>query len=104
MPTNLLGRQVRCPQCGKMVDVPRKVHAEVFKNTLQEVPDDSETPFVAVDARGRRLPTEQERATHQLIALAVTAVIVGIVILFVSLLRERLTVRKVDKYAKEVDR
>ncbi len=34
----------------------------------------------------------------------VLALIFGIVILFVSLLRERLAVRKVDKYSKEVER
>jgi predicted anti-sigma-YlaC factor YlaD len=36
--------------------------------------------------------------------ISVIALIVGIVILFVSLLRERLTLRKTDKYSREVER
>jgi len=36
--------------------------------------------------------------------VGVVALLFGVVILFVSLLRERLVVRKVDKYSKEVER
>ena len=36
--------------------------------------------------------------------VGVVALVFGVVILFVSLLRERLTVRKVDKYSKEIQR
>ncbi len=36
--------------------------------------------------------------------VGVVALIVGAVVLFVSLLRERLAVRKTDKYSREVDR
>ena len=36
--------------------------------------------------------------------VGVCALIAGLVVLFVSLLRERLVVRKVDRYAKEVQR
>ena len=39
-----------------------------------------------------------------LLKVGVVAAIFGAVILFVSTLRERLTVRKVDKYSKEVER
>jgi len=36
--------------------------------------------------------------------VGISALIAGLVILFVSLLRERLTVRKVDRYSKEIQR
>ena len=36
--------------------------------------------------------------------VGVVALVFGVVILFVSLLRERLAVRKVDKYSREVER
>ena len=36
--------------------------------------------------------------------IGVVALVFGVVILFVSLLRERLTVRKVDRYSREVER
>ena len=39
-----------------------------------------------------------------LLKIGLTALVFGAVILFVSLLRERLTVRKVDKYSKEIER
>jgi len=39
-----------------------------------------------------------------LLKVGVLAAVFGTVILFVSLLRERLAVRKVDKYSKEVER
>jgi len=39
-----------------------------------------------------------------LLKVGVCALIAGLVVLFVSLLRERLVVRKVDRYAKEIDR
>jgi len=39
-----------------------------------------------------------------LLKAGVLALVFGVVILFVSLLRERLAVRKVDKYSKEVQR
>ena len=39
-----------------------------------------------------------------LFKIGLTALVFGAVILFVSLLRERLTVRKVDKYSKEIER
>ncbi len=39
-----------------------------------------------------------------LLKVGVVALVFGAVILFVSLLRERLAVRKVDKYSKEVER
>jgi predicted anti-sigma-YlaC factor YlaD len=38
------------------------------------------------------------------VKIGTCALVVGLVVLFVSLLRERLTVRKVDRYSKEVDR
>ena len=39
-----------------------------------------------------------------LLKIGLVALVFGIVILFVSILRERLRVRKVDKYSKEVKR
>jgi hypothetical protein len=39
-----------------------------------------------------------------IVKIGVVAVISGLVLLFVSILRERLTVRKTDKYSKEVMR
>jgi hypothetical protein len=39
-----------------------------------------------------------------LLKVGVLAAVFGTVILFVSLLRERLAVRKVDKYSKEIER
>lgn len=39
-----------------------------------------------------------------LLKVGVVALVFGTVVLFVSLLRERLAVRKVDKYSKEVER
>jgi predicted anti-sigma-YlaC factor YlaD len=39
-----------------------------------------------------------------LLKVGVCALIAGVVVLFVSLLRERLVVHKVDRYAKEIDR
>ena len=39
-----------------------------------------------------------------LLKIGLTALVFGAVILFVSLLRERLTVGKVDKYSKEIER
>ncbi|HDZ21361.1 hypothetical protein LCGC14_0431980 [marine sediment metagenome] len=39
-----------------------------------------------------------------IVKIGVTALIIGAVVLFVSLLRERLAVRKTDRYAKEIKR
>ncbi len=39
-----------------------------------------------------------------LLKIGLTALVFGAVILFISLLRERLTVRNVDKYSKEIER
>ena len=39
-----------------------------------------------------------------IVKIGVVAVMAGVVLLFVSILRERLTVRKTDKYSKEVMR
>jgi predicted anti-sigma-YlaC factor YlaD len=39
-----------------------------------------------------------------LVKIGVVALVFGLVILFVSLLRERLAVRKADKYSKEIER
>ncbi|MHC4592168.1 MAG: hypothetical protein ACYS8L_05675, partial [Planctomycetota bacterium] len=39
-----------------------------------------------------------------LMKVGVVALVFGVVVLFVSLLRERLAVRKVDKYSREVKR
>ena len=38
------------------------------------------------------------------VKVGVVALVIGVVVLFVSLLRERLTVCKVDRYSKEVKR
>ncbi len=39
-----------------------------------------------------------------LLRIGLMALVFGVVILFVSLLRERLAIRKVDKYSKEIER
>ena len=39
-----------------------------------------------------------------LLKIGLVALVFGVVVLFVSLLRERLTIRKVDKYSKEIER
>jgi hypothetical protein len=39
-----------------------------------------------------------------ILKIGVVSLIVGLVVLFASLMRERLTVRKTDKYSREVER
>jgi len=46
----------------------------------------------------------RDPAVSWILKIGVCALIAGLVVLFVSLLRERLVVRKVDRYAKEVER
>ncbi len=55
---------------------------------------------------GFKLVEEMIRDPKVALALkvGVVALIIGVAVLFVSLLRERLAVRKTDKYSREVDR
>ncbi len=46
----------------------------------------------------------QDPGVSMVVKTGVVALIVGAVILFVSIARERLTVRKTDKYSREVER
>lgn len=46
----------------------------------------------------------RDPAVSVILKVGVCALIAGLVILFVSLLRERLVVRKVDRYSREVER
>jgi predicted anti-sigma-YlaC factor YlaD len=46
----------------------------------------------------------RDPAISVILKVGVCALIAGLVVLFVSLLRERLVVRKVDRYAREVER
>jgi len=46
----------------------------------------------------------RDETVSNVLKVGVCALIAGLVVLFVSLLRERLVVRKVDRYSKEVDR
>ena len=46
----------------------------------------------------------RDPAGSVLLKVGVCALIAGLVVLFVSLLRERLVVRKVDRYSREVER
>ena len=39
-----------------------------------------------------------------LLKIGVVSLVIGLVVLFVSLVRERLTIRKTDKYSREIDR
>ena len=46
----------------------------------------------------------RDPAVSVILKVGVCALIAGLVVLFVSLLRERLVVRKVDRYSREVER
>ncbi len=46
----------------------------------------------------------RDRELSMVVKVGMVALIVGAVILFVSIARERLTVRKTDKYSREVER
>lgn len=46
----------------------------------------------------------QDPNVSLVLKVGVVALVVGVVVLFVSLVRERLTVRKTDKYSREVER
>lgn len=46
----------------------------------------------------------QDPTVDLVVKIGVVALVFGVVVLFVSLLRERLTVRKADRYSKEIER
>lgn len=46
----------------------------------------------------------RDPVVQPIVKVGACALVFGLVVLFVSLLRERLTVRKVDRYSKEIDR
>ena len=46
----------------------------------------------------------RDPSIDMLLKIGLVALVFGVVVLFVSTLRERLTIRKVDKYSKEIER